>query len=138
VEDLGVSDDRSADDAADREERPEDRTAGTDAPRPASAAARRERRGDLTRPAGRAERTGRAAVSRERSARPDRERTGSPAARLVRFLREVIAELHKVLWPTRKQLVTYTAVVLVFVVFMVAFVALVDLGFQRVVFSVFG
>ena len=107
-----MSDDRSAGDAEDREERPEDGTAGTDAPQPASAAARRERRSDITRPAGRAGRTGPAAVGRERVARPDKDRTDSPPARLVRFLREVIAELRKVIWPTRKQLVTYTAVVL--------------------------
>lgn len=133
-----MSDDRSVGDAADRGERPGDRTAGTDPPQPASAAARRERRGDSTHPGGRARRTAPAAVSRERSTRPVKERTGSPAARLMRFLREVIAELRKVIWPTRTQLVTYTAVVLVFVVFMVTFVALVDLGFQRAVFSVFG
>ena len=133
-----MSDDRSADDAADRQERPEGGPAGSDARQPASAAARRERRSDFARPAGRAELTGPSAVRRERPATPDRERAGSPPARLVRFLREVIAELRKVIWPTRKQLVTYTAVVLVFVVFVVAFVALVDLGFQRVVFYVFG
>ncbi|MGQ0778756.1 MAG: preprotein translocase subunit SecE [Pseudonocardiales bacterium] len=62
----------------------------------------------------------------------------SLSARVVRFLREVVAELRKVIWPTRKQLVTYTAVVLVFVSVMVAIVALLDLGFGQVVFYVFG
>ena len=38
-----------------------------------------------------------------------------PVARIGRFLREVIAELGKVIWPTRKELITYTAVVIVFV-----------------------
>ena len=33
--------------------------------------------------------------------------------RIARFVREVIAELRKVIWPTRKELLTYTAVVIV-------------------------
>ncbi len=37
-------------------------------------------------------------------------------ARFGRFLREVVAELRKVIWPTRNQMVTYTIVVIVFVV----------------------
>ncbi len=59
-------------------------------------------------------------------------------SRLVRYLREVVAELQKVIWPTRKQLVNYTAVVLVFLVVMVTFVALLDMGFGRIIFYVFG
>jgi preprotein translocase subunit SecE len=59
-------------------------------------------------------------------------------ARLMRFLREVVAELRKVIWPTRKDLVTYTIVVLVFVSFMVALVALLDYVFAKGVFAVFG
>ena len=51
--------------------------------------------------------------------------------RLVRFLREVVAELRKVIWPTRNQLVTYTLVVMVFVSFMVALVALLDFLFAK-------
>jgi preprotein translocase subunit SecE len=53
-------------------------------------------------------------------------------------LREVVAELRKVIWPTRKDLVTYTVVVLVFVSFMVALVALLDYAFAKGVFAVFG
>jgi preprotein translocase subunit SecE len=58
--------------------------------------------------------------------------------RLNRFLREVVSELTKVIWPTRRELVVYTSVVLVFVSFMVAFVALLDLGLARLVLTVFG
>ena len=64
--------------------------------------------------------------------------TGSPIARLQRFLREVVAELRKVHWPTRRQIVVYTFVVLVFVSFMVAFVALLDAAFAKGVFALFG
>jgi len=58
--------------------------------------------------------------------------------RLGRFLREVVAELRKVIWPTRNQMVTYTIVVIVFVVFMVALVGVLDLLFAKGVFAVFG
>jgi preprotein translocase subunit SecE len=61
-----------------------------------------------------------------------------PISRIGRFIREVIAELGKVIWPTRKELVTYTVVVIVFVSFMVALVAGLDIGFAEVVLRVFG
>ena len=51
--------------------------------------------------------------------------------RLVRFLREVVAELRKVIWPSRQELVTYTIVVMVFVSFMVALVARLDFLFGQ-------
>ncbi len=59
-------------------------------------------------------------------------------ARLGRFLREVVAELRKVIWPTRNEMVTYTIVVIAFVVFMVALVGVLDLLFAKGVFAVFG
>jgi preprotein translocase subunit SecE len=98
--------------------------------RPTSAADRRGRRSGPA-PTGDT-RGGRAAV---REARPARV---SPFAKLARFLREVVAELRKVIWPTRNQLVTYTIVVLVFVSFMVALVWLLDLAFAQGVQYVFG
>jgi preprotein translocase subunit SecE len=54
------------------------------------------------------------------------------------FLRQVIAELRKVIWPTRDQLVTYFAVVLVFVLFMIAFVSVLDFAFNKAAFAIFG
>ncbi|WP_227979591.1 preprotein translocase subunit SecE [Nocardia spumae] len=63
---------------------------------------------------------------------------GNPFKRLVKFLREVIAELRKVIWPNRKQMVTYTSVVLVFVIFMVAFISGLDLAFIKGVNWLFG
>jgi preprotein translocase subunit SecE len=61
-----------------------------------------------------------------------------PVSRIGRFIREVIAELGKVIWPTRKELVTYTIVVIVFVSIMVALVAGLDILFAKVVLWVFG
>jgi preprotein translocase subunit SecE len=66
-----------------------------------------------------------------RSARSDRT---SP----VTFYRQVVAELRKVVWPSQQQLVTYFLVVMVFVLFMIAIVSLLDLGFGKAVFAVFG
>ena len=54
------------------------------------------------------------------------------------FLLQVVAELRKVIWPNRKQMVNYTAVVLVFLAFMVALIGLVDLGLAKLVMLVFG
>ena len=59
-------------------------------------------------------------------------------ARIVNFVREVVAELRKVIWPTRKELLTYTAVVIVFVTIMFSIVALLDLGFAKAMFAIFG
>ena len=61
-----------------------------------------------------------------------RERT-SPAT----FYRQVVAELRKVVWPSRQQLITYFWVVLVFVVVVMTIVSLLDLGFGKAVFAIF-
>jgi preprotein translocase subunit SecE len=58
-------------------------------------------------------------------------------SRFVRFIREVIAELRKVIWPTRRQQLTYTVVVLVFLAVVVAFVSGLDLLFAKGVFWIF-
>jgi preprotein translocase subunit SecE len=59
-------------------------------------------------------------------------------ARVGLFYRQILSELAKVVWPTRKQLSTYTAVVLVFVIFVIAVVSLFDLVITKLVFWVFG
>jgi preprotein translocase subunit SecE len=119
------------------------------ASRPVTAAARRERRGSA-RPAGRKDAATPAKKSAETDAdaedkkgRPTRSRTDQEKrpnvfARIVRYIREVVSELRKVIWPTRKQMVTYTGVVLVFVAFMVALVFGLDSAFAWGMFRVFG
>ena len=59
-------------------------------------------------------------------------------ARVGLFYRQVVSELSKVVWPTRKQLSTYTAVVMVFVTFIIAVVSIFDLVITKLVFWVFG
>ena len=61
-----------------------------------------------------------------------------PLGRLALFYRQIIAELRKVVWPTRSQLTTYTTVVIVFVVVMIGLVTVIDYGFQEAVKYIFG
>jgi len=58
--------------------------------------------------------------------------------RIGLFYRQVLAELRKVVWPTRKQLTTYTAVVLVFVGFIIAVVSILYTALTKLVFWIFG
>lgn len=107
--------------------------------RPSTAADRRGRRSTASGPAG----PDSSAVSSEGKGRATAVRDARPARvslpeRLVRFLREVVAELRKVIWPSRNQLVTYTIVVLVFVSFMIALVALLDFLVGQGVNALFG
>ena len=62
----------------------------------------------------------------------------NPFTFVYNYLKQVIAELRKVIWPNRKQMVSYTTVVLVFLAFMVALIGGVDLGLAKLVTLVFG
>jgi preprotein translocase subunit SecE len=62
----------------------------------------------------------------------------NPFAFVWNYLLQVVAELRKVIWPNRKQMVSYTTVVLIFLAFMVALIGLVDLGLAKLVMQVFG
>jgi preprotein translocase subunit SecE len=72
----------------------------------------------------------------EKAAKPNRpakqDRT-SPAE----FVSEVRDELRKVVWPTRKELVTYTTVALIFILIMVGIVSGLDYAFTRLVLALF-
>jgi preprotein translocase subunit SecE len=70
----------------------------------------------------------------ERGGGPSR----NPLAFVLTYLKQVVAELRKVIWPNRKQMVSYTTVVLIFLAFMVALIGLVDLGLAKLVMLVFG
>ena len=58
--------------------------------------------------------------------------------RIGLFYRQIISELVKVVWPTRNQLTTYTAVVLVFVGFVILVVSIFDLILTKITFWIFG
>ena len=68
--------------------------------------------------------------------KPPKDRRG--LGRVPRLYREVAAEMRKVIWPTRRELLAYSSVVLVFVTAMVLLVAGLDFGFAKVVLAVFG
>ncbi|MQA26961.1 MAG: preprotein translocase subunit SecE [Micromonosporaceae bacterium] len=75
---------------------------------------------------------------KEKAEKEKAPRRGGPIAFLIRFVREVVAELRKVIWPTRNELVTYTIVVVIFVVAMLGIIALLDYGFAKGLLFVFG
>jgi preprotein translocase subunit SecE len=79
-----------------------------------------------------------AGKSKKKTKKAAKEPRLNPIAYVLNYLREVIGELRKVIWPNRKQMVTYTMVVLVFLAFMVTLIGLVDLGVAKVVMMVFG
>ena len=58
-------------------------------------------------------------------------------ARISLFLRQMVAELRKVIWPTRRELITYTTVVVFFVAVMMLITGVLDLAFTKAVFQVF-
>ncbi|MER6303245.1 preprotein translocase subunit SecE [Kitasatospora sp. NPDC001539] len=59
-------------------------------------------------------------------------------ARIGLFYRQIIAELRKVVWPTRSELTNYTAVVVTFVVVVMGLVYGLDYGFAKLSLLVFG
>ena len=76
----------------------------------------------------------------DRGSSGDKKPPASPAVGrgLTLFLRQMVAELRKVIWPTRKELLTYTWVVIVFVAVFTAMVAVFDFVFTRLVLQLFG
>ena len=72
------------------------------------------------------------------SAKRERAERRSPFARIALFIRQVFTELKKVVTPTRRELLNYTLVVLVFVVIMMAIVVGLDTLFGWLAVVVFG
>ena len=82
--------------------------------------------------------------TRERPSRPARRRRRRSSAsrpgeahRPVQFLREVRAELRKVAWPTRPEVINYSIIVLVAIVVLTTFIAIVDYGASEFVLKLF-
>ena len=122
TDDDGPEDDRTDDD------RPEDDRTEDDALVPAGAVGRAVKPSRERRPA--PKRKGAATPSRDR---PEKGRRPGP----VTFVQESVGELRKVVYPTGQQLLNYFVVVLVFVLFVIAYVTLLDLGMGWAIFRVF-
>ncbi len=69
-------------------------------------------------------------TTRRAAQQEKRKRTGAR-----QFLREVRLELKKVDWPTRKELITYTIVVLVTITVLTSFVFAIDWVFAKLIFN---
>jgi preprotein translocase subunit SecE len=83
---------------------------------------------------------GRTAKKAKASKKPRKpgDRSANPFVFVYNYLKQVVAEMRKVIWPNRKQMLTYTSVVLAFLAFMVALVGLADFGLAKLVLLVFG
>ena len=77
-------------------------------------------------------------MSDSKAVRGSRDSRTEKRTSLPTFYRQVVAELRKVVYPTQEQLITYFIVVMVFVIFMMTFVSLLDLGFGKLMFKVYG
>jgi preprotein translocase subunit SecE len=73
----------------------------------------------------------------ERPTRPGRP-AKSGRTTPVLFVRQVVAELRKVIWPTRHELATYTTVALIFILVMVGIVTGLDTLLGKLVLQIFG
>jgi preprotein translocase subunit SecE len=58
--------------------------------------------------------------------------------KIVQFLQEVQLELKKVVWPTRKDTIASTSVVLIIVIIIAFFLGLIDLGLTRIIRVILG
>lgn len=87
---------------------------------------------------GRFDHQGRVEGCQGKKASKPKARSVNPIAFVYNYLKQVVAEMRKVIWPNRKQMLTYTSVVLAFLAFMVALVAGADLGLTKLVMLVFG
>jgi preprotein translocase subunit SecE len=74
---------------------------------------------------------------RQRSEKAGSVTKGVQRGRTSRFLSEVVAELKKVSWPDRRTLLQSTAVVLVVVAIVAAYLAVLDNVFERLTDAIF-
>ena len=77
-------------------------------------------------------------AKKAKKAKTSDDQSSNPFVFVLTYLKQVVAELRKVIWPNRKQMGSYTSVVLAFLVFMVTLIGLVDIGLAKLVLLVFG
>ena len=104
--------------------------------------------GKVLEPAGIGAKTSGTSAKTEQARRPGRAPKGAPTNKRdqqvkrerttpIKFVKQSIGELRKVVYPTGQQLINYFVVVLVFVLFVIAYVSLLDLGLGWVIFKIF-
>ena len=81
-------------------------------------------------------------ASKKTPVRPTPKAPGAPTKRQRtkprEFIKEVIAELRKVAWPTRQEVVAYSTVVLVAVIVIAAIIFGMDFVFTKAVLALYG
>ena len=70
--------------------------------------------------------------------KPAATATGKQRTRPRQFVREVVAELQKVAWPSRQEVASYSLVVLVASIVIAALIFVMDLVFTKAILSLFG
>ena len=76
-------------------------------------------------------------VAKRRERQAPQPKTKEQRTSPRQFLREVRAELRKVAWPTRSEVINYSIIVLVAVLVMMAFIAIVDYAASEFVLKLF-
>ncbi|MCF8589694.1 preprotein translocase subunit SecE [Gordonia liuliyuniae] len=101
-------------------------------------------RADELRPSGKRSTRGRradsgtAVATKSRAAEAAPSTSRNPFVRIWVFLKQVVSEMRKVVWPTRNDMVNYTIAVLAFLVVLTAIIAGLDIGFAKLMLQVFG
>jgi preprotein translocase subunit SecE len=78
-----------------------------------------------------------AARKRPAPAAPRPAKEGGGRTGPLQFLREVRAELRKVAWPSRPEVINYSIIVLITVVILTTYIAVLDYAFGEAIFKLF-
>ena len=76
---------------------------------------------------------GKKTAAPQKKAAPKKTAKVNVFKRIARFYREVVAELKKVTWPTRKELITSSVAVLVFILIFMVVLFGIDTGFTALI-----
>ncbi|MFT3661197.1 MAG: preprotein translocase subunit SecE [Gordonia sp. (in: high G+C Gram-positive bacteria)] len=82
--------------------------------------------------------SGAAGVAKPAAGEESGSASKNPFVRIWVFLTQVVGELKKVIWPTRREMVVYGIGVLVFVALVTAVITGLDVGFAKLMLLVFG
>ena len=76
---------------------------------------------------------GKKSIAPQKAIAPKKNAKPNIFKRTARFYREVVAELKKVTWPTRKELVTSSIAVIVFIAIFMVILFGIDTGFTALI-----
>jgi preprotein translocase subunit SecE len=148
VEPTAEADSAELSAATDTSEDLEDRQSELNGSEVAKETSSNSQSGKVLQPAGVGAKTSGTSAKTEQARRPGRAPKGAPTNKRdqpvkrerttpIKFVKQSIGELRKVVYPTGQQLINYFVVVLVFVLFVIAYVSLLDLGLGWAIFKIF-